>query len=275
MLLSAILHAWVGVLLKQSCDKLIFRSVLSISYGLIVLPFAFFLPLPTIEGWQFLFLGACIHLIYQLTQVGAFEKGDMSLVYPIMRGIAPALTAIVAFFFLNESLTWVEIAGLAIVVFALLCFAWPADGRSSLESKAIGLAAICGTMIACYSVVDAAGMRASENAIGQVWTYIVWFFIFDSLALPIYARVRHPQRLKTFFKSELPMGSVAGFLSLLSFGLALYAFTLAPVAKMSAMRETSVLFGAIFAALILKEKFGRRRVVLAFIMVIGLMILQK
>ena len=275
MLVSAILVALVGVLMKKSADKLVFRAVLSASSALIVLPFAFFLPLPAQTVWPYLGAGAIAHFFYQCCYVGAFERGDMSLVYPIMRGVAPAFTAIIAFLFLRETLLPLEILGLAIVVCALIAFSWSGRPGGTAQISVIAIAVLCGIFIALYSVIDAAGMRVSELELGQIWTYLVWFFMLDMIGMSLLVFWRRGKTGILLVISEAKYGFLAGTISLVSFSLALYAFTLAPVAKMSAMRETSVVFGAVFAAWILKEPFGRQRILLAVLLASGLLMLQS
>ncbi len=273
MLISAVLTAVVGVLLKQSKDKLVLRSILSWGSALIVLPFAFFLPLPPNEAWPYLVIGAVVHFIYQVTLVAAFERGDMSMVFPIARGVAPAIAAIFAFLILGEVLGPIELLGLGIVVFALMGFGWPSNS-SSHHVPAVIFALICGSMIALYSVIDAGGMRVSSGILDQMWTYIVWFFIFDAIGLPLLVMWLRRGRFRAALKPEIKFGVLSAMLSVMGFGLALYAFSIAPVAKMSAVRETSVVFGAALAVIFLKESFGIRRIVLACIMALGLMMMQ-
>lgn len=275
MLVSAVLVALVGVLMKSAQDKLVFRGVLSASSACLVLPFAFILPLPTESVWPYLLAGAVVHFFYQICYVGAFERGDMSLVYPIMRGVAPAITAVFAFLFLNEGLTGIEQIGLGLTVVALIAFSWRSNSSDGLQSSAILIAIVCGVFIALYCVIDAAGMRVSEEALSQVWTYIVWFFLLDMIGMAVLVFWRRGASAFQQIQRHFRNGFLAGGISLFSFSLALYAFTLAPVAKMSAMRETSVVFGAIFAAWLLKEPFGQKRILLAVLLASGLLMLQS
>ena len=129
-------------------------------------------------------------------------------------------------------------------------------------------------MIALYSVVDAASMRVSKEILQQGWTYIVWFFLMDILALPLFVAWRRRHNFVAAFKPELKYGSLSGILSVAGFGLALYAFSIAPIAKMSAIRETSVVFGAVFAVYFLKESFGPQRIFLAVLLAFGLCLMQ-
>lgn len=274
MLISAIIHAAIGVGLKRSDDKLAFRAVLSVTSAALVLPFAFILPLPTAPLWPYLLLGAVVHFIYQVSQISAFDRADMSIVYPVMRGISPVLAGLFAYIALDETLTPLALCGLILSAGVLIAFGWPDKIRPQGFSAAIGFAGLCGVMIALYSVVDGAGMRLSRIEIGQVWTYLVWFFLLDCILITALTLARRRDRLRATFRAQKRWGSLAGAASLATFGLALYAFSLAPIAPMSAMRETSVVFGAIFAALILKEPFGQRRIALALLLCAGLILMQ-
>lgn len=277
MLISAIVHAVIGVVLKKSKDKLAFRAVLAVTSALIVLPLAFFVPMPQAGIWTYLIGGAILHFIYQLSQISAFERGDMSLVYPIMRGTAPALAGVAAFFFLKEKLLPHEVIGLAIAVISLIWFGYSGKAAASDikgRNVAVGFALLCGVMIALYSVVDGAGMRMSRATSGQVWGYMVWFFLLDCVLITPLALYRRRGKLRAVITKEFRWGTLAGISSLITFGLALYAFSLAPIAQMSAMRETSVVFGAVFAALILKEPFGARRIWPACALAAGLILMQ-
>ena len=278
MLTSAIIHAAIGIILKTSTDKLTFRAVLAVTSALLVFPLIWAVEFPPREALGFLAAGAAIHFFYQLSQISAFERGDMSLVYPIMRGASPALAAIFACLVLGETLGPISLIGLFLSAGALIGFGWPKKVHSNAQRngarEAVGFALLCAVMIALYSVIDAAGMRAARTELGQVWSYMVWFFVLDCVLITPLAIYRRRRNLKHAIARELKWGAIAGVFSLLTFGLALYAFSIAPVAQMSAVRETSVVFGAIFAAKVLKEPLGMRRIVLACVLVTGLILLQ-
>jgi len=251
ILISAISHALVSTLMKRSHDKLVLRIILGATSGLIALPFVFILPPLPQNVWPILALGISIHLIYQITQASAFTRGDMSLVYPVMRGFAPALTAFFALVFLNEILSPVEIIGLSIVIAALVGFGWPGRLPQKGFAAAMTLALLGGGLTSLYTVVDAAGVRLAPVK----FSFIAWVFVLEGLigAKGLLDKIRKDSRA----------GIIAGLLGLVTYTTALYAFSLDDVAPLAALRETSVVFGAIFAAFLLKEPFGKRRIALA------------
>ncbi|MEP6343078.1 MAG: DMT family transporter [Maricaulaceae bacterium] len=278
MLMSAALHAVVGVLMKGSQDKTLFRAMFAFISGVILIPFLFILPLPPASAWGYLIIGALIHFAYQLAQIKAFETGDMSVVYPVMRGSAPALAALFALILLAETLGPVAIAGLIIAVSALIMFGFSGlnfSGGVKLPQKtALGFALFCGVMTALYTVIDGAGMRITRQSGTLIFSYIAWFFVLDGISLPIVAVIKERRNLWTAMRPDMVRSIWAGLLSFVSYSAALYALSVAPIGKMAALRETSVVFGAILAALILKEPFGKRRIILAAILAFGLVMMQ-
>jgi len=275
MLVSAVSHAVIGTLMKAQEDKLVFRGILGTVCALFVLPFTFVVAVPPAPVWVWLGIGAGLHFTYQLSQVAAFNRGDMGLVYPVMRGVAPLLVGLFAFVILQERLSPEAIAGLAIVAASLIGFGWQSSSSSVKSGSkswraAVGFAVLCGALTAAYTVIDAKGIRVS----GDRLSYLVWFFLIDGIGIAIIAAVFRGKKLKAALRPQMRSGIVAGGLSLVSYGAALIALSLGPAAPLAAIRETSVIFGAIFAALVLKEKFGARRIALSCALAFGLTLMQ-
>lgn len=267
---SAMAHAVMSLLTKRSGDTLVFRSVMFIFSGLFALPVIAVYGVPRLEVWPFILASAGFMWVFNLMMISAFERGDMNLVYPVMRGAAPALIGVVAWIALGEPLGVWAMLGLAISCAALLAFAWPEKGGTP-KASALGFALVSATMTAGYTVVDAAGVRLADNII----MYAAWIYVMSMLTVTVTAILRRGwTRYVTLARVEWRAafwGSIGGIASYL---LALWAYSNAPVAPMAALRETSIVFGAILAALILKEGFGRRRIVLALLLAGGLAILQ-
>lgn len=275
-LISAITVAATNLFVKKGGDVLSTRMIVSIAMALSVLPFVTFVDMPTGEIWAALGLSVVVHWFYQFAMIRALHRGDLSLVFPVMRGLAPLLTAIMATFYLGETpglLGWV---GLVIATCALIVFAMPEgaglEGRK-LQRTALFWAALTALGIAGYSVVDANGSRLSAEA-GTVFTLVVWLFLFDWLGITTAMFVVRRGQVWQGIKPQLVGGAIGGFLGTISYGAALWAFTMAEAANVTAVRETSVVFGAIFGAVFLKESFGKRRIVAASILAFGLLLLE-
>ena len=273
MLGSAFGHAIMNTFNKGADDKVLFRGVFLFLSAMVCLPFTLVLTTPTGQVWMHLGISFVLHGLYTYALLNALQRGDMGLVYPIMRGLAPVLVAVIAFIFLQEGLSIGGVIALTCASFLLIAFAWPAKG-GAVNKSAVGFALLTAVMIAGYSVNDAAGVRAMSVAGGGALSYIVWFFV--AVSLPIACVCFWLRRETLLIEApkiirQAAFVSVAGFIS---YALALYAFLLAPVAVMSSLRETSIVFGAILASLVLKEPFGQRRILLAVLLAVCLIMLQ-
>lgn len=272
-LFSAVTVAATNLFVKKGGDVLSTRMIVSIAMALCVLPFAPFVPLPSPQVWAALGLSVVVHWAYQFAMIRALHRGDLSLVFPVMRGLAPLLTAIMATIFLRETPGLTGWIGLVIATMALIVFALPegqgAEGKS-LKRTALIWAALTALGIAGYSVADANGTRMAET----VGTFIVWLFLFDWLGITAAMVWIRRGQVWGDVRPQLVGGAIGGVLGTLSYGAALWAFTLSDAANVTAIRETSVVFGAIFGAVFLKESFSRRRIIAAAILAAGLLMLE-
>lgn len=272
-LISAIFVAATNFFVKRSGDVLSTRMIVSITMALTVLPFAPFVPMPSGTLWALLALSVATHWVYQFAMVRALHRGDLSLVFPIMRGLAPLLTAIIATFALNETPSLLGWAGLICATLALIVFAMPEEagaGHSPVKQAALVWAGLTAFGVAAYSVVDAYGVRQA----GSPATFVVWLFLFDWIGITLAMFWVRRGRIWTGIRPQIAGGAIGGFLGTISYGAALWAFTLTEAAAVTAMRETSVVFGAIFGAIFLKESFGRRRILAASVLACGLLLLE-
>jgi drug/metabolite transporter (DMT)-like permease len=272
-LFSAVTLAAANMSVKMGSDILVGRAVLSASAALTIAPAAFFVPLPDARTWGALLLAVPAHYAYQLCLIRAMQRGDLSLVFPVMRGAAPLLTAAAAFLFLGEALPPLALAGLVGATAALFLFAAPPRGtllRHHPDAAVLAWALATAVGVALYNVADASGVRGAP----EPFTYIVWIFLLDSVCITCTALARRRSELGRAIASKWRFGVAAGFLSILSYGSAVYAFSLMETAKVSALRETSVVFAALMGALFLKEGFGARRVAAALLLAAGLVAMQ-
>lgn len=272
-LISAVTLAVSNVAVKRSADILVGRVVMAVWGAVILIPFAFIVPLPSPETWRALAVGLMAHFAYQACLVRALHRGDLSLVFPVMRGLSPLMAGLFAWLVLGETLSPVGILGLIIAAAAVIYFGKPEGGasfRSHPNFWALFWAAGTAIGIALYSVADANGVRTADNPA----TYIVWLFLLDPLGMTSVAIVTRGRSLIASIAEKWRYGVVAGTLSVLSFGSALYAMDMIEVARVSALRETGVVFAALLAWLFLKEGFGLRRTLAAALLTFGLILLQ-
>ena len=260
MLASGASHAVVNAVLKSGGDKMSSRALIDGSSALLILPFAFLVPLPH-GAWTWLFASFAVHLVYLICLIKAFEGADMSAVYPVMRGTAPVLAAMVSVLWLGDPISPGVALGIALVSTGTALVAW----WNAPSKRALLWALATGVTIAAYTVIDAKGVRAAPSA----FSYIVWVFVMLGFGIgAIFAIWRGP-RFVIAARSQWKPGLIAGALSLVTYGLALWAYRLGDVPRLAALRESSILFGVLIAWLFLKEKVGKPRLVGAALIAVG------
>ncbi|MDP8912788.1 MAG: DMT family transporter [Pseudomonadota bacterium] len=272
-LFSAVTLAAANVSVKMGTDILVGRAILSGSSALLVLPAIFIVPLPDAATWAALAVTLPAHYFYQMCLVRSMSRGDLSLVFPVMRGAAPLLTAFSALIFLSEELSVLAWFGLVAATVAVVSFALPPKGvqiRDHPDKVALAWALATALGVSLYNVADARGVRIAPDPL----TFIAWLFLLDPIGVVTTTLVVRRKALAEALKMRWRYGVAAGALSVLSFGSALYAFSLIETAKVSALRETSVVFAAAMGSLFLGESFGRRRIIAAMVLAAGLLLMQ-
>ena len=264
MIVSGAAHATVNAVLKSGDDKMSSRALIDGFSALIVLPAAFFLALPG-HAWGWLAASGAIHLVYLFSLIKAFERADMLVAYPLMRGLAPMLASAVAVGLLHEPITPMIGLGVGFVSVGLMVAAF---GRQ-LDRRALFWSLLTGACIALYTVADAQGVRAAPSAP----SYIVWIFLIDGGLIAVMFALWRGPRFILAARSEWRVGLIAGSLSVVSYGLALWALRLGAIPRLAALRETSVLFGVVIAIVFLKERATPTRIASALMIGAGAAVL--
>ncbi len=251
-LLSALIHASWNAMLKSGRDRLIDLGQMAIGGVLFGLALLVFFGAPPPQAWPYIALSCAIHYVYWMALYRGYAAGDMSHVYTIARGSAPALVTIGAMFAAQEIPTPQIAIGIALV--SLGIFAVGFNARAPLN--ATGWAALTGISIAAYSLTDALGTRIA----GDVLEYKSWGTIGTFLPILIFVLLRRgPSQFIAAGQGRWARGLFAGAISSAGFALVLWAQMRAPIGPVTALRELSVVFGAVIAALILKESVSPRR----------------
>ncbi len=262
---AALLHAGWNALLKSSSDKQLDTVAISVGAGLVGLAVAVWLPVPAAESWPWLAGSTLVHILYFLFLAGAYRWGELSYAYPIMRGGGPVVVALASAAVFGEVLPLAPALGVALVCAGIVAFAsGKADRRATLFALANAV------VIAAYTVIDAKGARASGSPVA----YAMWFFVANAIAIYAYAGARRGAEVPRYLVRYWPRLLIGAVLTTGSYGVALWAMTLAPVALVAVLRETSVLFAALFGAAFLGEKFTRRRLVATGAVLCGLVALK-
>lgn len=262
---AAVLHAGWNALVKSSSDKQLDTIGLAAGSGCIALLLAPWLPAPASASWPWLVASAFVHILYFIFLAGAYRWGELSYTYPLMRGGGPMIVALVGAIALGEVLPWKETVGVLLVCAGILAFASGAHDR-----RASAFALANAAVIAAYTLIDAQGARAS----GAPVSYTLWFFLANGVVIVAMGFLQRGRAVPQYLGRHWRRAAFGGACALGAYGIALWAMTKAPVALVAVLRETSVIFAAVFGALFLGEKLTRRRLAASGAVLAGLIALR-
>ena len=259
VLAAAVMHASWNALIKAGKDKLVMQCLVMFFAGVPCLPFLLFVPLPAPASWPFLALSLAVHGVYYVTLINAYRFGALSQVYPIARGAAPLMIALGAWAFAGEAMSGMEWLGVIVASAGIMSLAAPGNMPREEELKAIGFALATAITIALYSLADGIGVRHAGSAI----SYILWLLTIDAFPVMLAGLWLRRGRVAETFGPLLKVAFLGGVLSALGYGIVIWAMGVAPMAHVSALRETSVILAAAIGTVWLGEPFGRRRILAA------------
>ena len=270
VLFAAILHATWNFLVKRSDDKLLSMSAVVIGHVPFSLAALVFFPLPLIDALPFLIGSVVLHTGYQLFLLNAYRFGDLSKVYPLARGVAPMLVTLVSISILGVVLNQTELAAIVMIGLGISSLVFTRSDSGSFDSKTVALSLITGCFIAAYSIVDGLGARVAQSPVGfyacaSTVSAIIWL---------IYLSFKRPDILKTLATTQKQLTLLGGGASFGAYALVVWAFTIAPIALVTALRETSIIFAMLLGTLILKEKMSWQKGLAIVLTVAGVLTLK-
>lgn len=268
VLLAAVMHATWNAFVRSGSDTLLSLFAVKAPTIAVAAGALLFVGLPAPASLPYLFASAVINGGYFYFLTKAYDTGDLSVCYPIARGVAPATVLLLSVTVLGETLPPAGYAGIAIVSFGILVLAWRPD-RSIPQPAGIAWALAVGLTIAGYTLTDSVGARLSGNPIGYTAVLNILTGIMLCAAV-LYLRGRNAAFVSL---KKWKTGVIGGTLMFGAYALVIYALTRAPVASVAALRETSVIFASIIGTLVLKEPLGVRRVIASVFVASGVAIL--
>ena len=265
VLLAAALHAGWNALAHAITDRLVTFTLLSATAAVaaaVAIPFVGF---PSAASWPLLAASAVLHLAYNGLLMRSYRLGDFNQAYPLARGTSPWVVAIIATLVVGEELATRGLIGVLVISAGLATLI----GRPHRKDLSALTAAFCtGLTIAAYTVVDGVGVRRSGTTLG----YIAWLFLLEGVPIPLYAAAARGRRLGAQLRPLWRQGVAGGLLSVGAYGLVLWAQTRGALAAIAALRESSIVMGAVIGAVFFHEHFGRTRFVATVIVVIGIVL---
>lgn len=270
VILAAILHAAWNALVKSGLDKR--ASVGAVILG--HLPFALlllpFVPLPSAESLPYLFAGILIHVGYQLSLMRSYQLGDLTQVYPIARGAAPLIVALLSVTLLGLQLSASALAAVAMISAGILSLGLVRRADGQRNAPAAFFALTTGCFIAGYSLVDGLGARVAGTALG----FLAWLTIGNGLLMILYFRVIAPGVLGVIVTRGRRTMLFGGGASFLAYAIVMWAFTQAPIALVTALRETSIVFALVIGVVLLKEPLNLLKVFATMLTLTGAFLLR-
>ena len=271
VLFAAACHAGWNALIKVGLDPLSTTTLISIGSGVVALVLAPFVGVPASAGWPWLIASVAIHLVYFASLIESYRTGDLGQVYPIARGSAPLMTAAATTIFVGEKLSVIGWIGIVTLVAGVLLLSTRGSRNlTEIDRRAVGFALFTALTICAYSVVDGIGARYS----GSANAYSLWLFIGIAVVMVPYALYRDGPDVIPAMQGYWRRGFAGGALQVLSYGIAIWGMTVAPIAIVATLRETSVLFGAAIAVVVLKEPLRAVRIGAACLIVCGLVLIR-
>jgi drug/metabolite transporter (DMT)-like permease len=263
------LHAVWNAIAKSVADRVVVFALIGVAATLGGGAVLALTGLPYRAAIGFAVVSAAIHIGYDLGLMSSYRLGAFNQVYPIARGTSPLLVAFGAYVLAGEHLGAVPLAGVAILAAGLASLALSSGRLTRSELPAIGAAVLTGVAIAAYTVVDGLGVRRAHDPLA----YAGLLFLLQGPVFPVVAAFRRPG-LTWLTGRTAAKGLLAGALSLIAYGIVLWAQTRAPLAEVAAIRETSVVFAALIGMKLFTERFGIRRLAAAVLVAAGIVLIS-
>jgi len=271
---AALIHAAWNALVRGSDDKLV--GILAMVIGHVPLGLVAIAVTPAIStaSIPYVFSSSVLHSAYAFVLMHAYRHGDLTHVYPIARGVAPALVTIVSVGFLNETIGYWQLMGVVAIVSAVISLGLVGHFSSAVAAdashRATLMAVVTGCFIAAYSLNDGLAARVA----GSPWAYYGWVSVGQLIVFGGWACWHQPTVVKSMFVRHKKLCTLTGGGSFIAYGMVIWAYSQAPLAVVSALRETSIIFALLIGVLFLGERFSPWRVLATMLAFAGVVAMR-
>ena len=272
VILAALLHASWNAIVKGGADKLLSMTAVVVGQALFGVFVLLFVPAPDPASYVWLLAGIVLHVGYQLVLLASYRIGDLTQVYPIARGSAPILVTLISVGVLGVSLGTTQVLAVAMIAAGILSIALVRRADGQRNPRAVAMALGTGGFIAAYSLVDGIGARAAGTALGY-WT---WAALGNAALFTAWMAWRRPALLPRLARDRRSMaaGLIGGTASYVAYALVVWAFTQAPIALVTALRETSIVFALLIGVGLLGERLSLAKVASTLVTIAGAVLLR-
>ena len=270
VLFAAALHATWNALVKGAPDKLISMTAVvlgHVPFAMLALPLV---PLPDAVSLPYIVAGATLHVGYQLFLFWAYRQGDLTQVYPIARGTAPLIVAGFSVLVFRETLSTMQLVAITTIGCGIMSLVLVRGSQGMHNPRGAALALVTGFFVAGYSMVDGYGARAAGTAVG----FYACETILNAVAFAVIVAVASPGILQRTIRNHKKLMAIGGGASFAAYALVVWAFTQAPIAVVTALRETSIVFALLIGVFFLKERLSLLKLVSAMLTMLGALMLR-
>lgn len=266
VLVSALMHATWNAIVKFSGERLAVMAVIDTLCCAIALALTPLVSFPPPAAWPFLIASTLLAVGYKFALLGAYRHGDFTLAYPLMRGSSPLLVALITLVLGLDPIPAAGYAGIALISLGLFALVDWNRGTPVLVMFALG----AGATLAGATLLDGTAVRGYSDPL----TYLIWLEVFEHLPLPLFALAFRRPQFASVLRTQWRMAGIAAVNRIGSYGLMVFAMSMAAIAPLAALRETSVIFAALISYFVLKEPFGAKRAIATAIVLGGIALLQ-
>jgi drug/metabolite transporter (DMT)-like permease len=270
VLVAAFLHASWNAMVRGQGDKVVGMTSVVLGEGLFAIPGLLIGPSPDPASWPYVLASVVLHTGYGLVLIAAYRLGELTLVYPIARGSGPLIVAAASAALIGEALPAGASLAILVICAGIMSLGLVRSADGTFDMKAVGVALVVGCFIAAYSICDGIGARASGNAVA----YWSWIAILDVLVFLVIGYVWKGGQLTGAMLANWRVVIVGGFACYVAYALVTWAFVHAPVALVTALRETSIVFALLIGVLFLRERLSLMKCASTFAVVAGAVLLR-
>lgn len=267
---AAMLHAVWNAIVKGADDKEVNMAAVVAGHAPAAALALAISGSPAPASYPFIVVGAALHVGYQFFLLWAYRAGEFTQVYPIARGVAPLIISAISVFVLGVFLSPVQILAIMVIAAGLFSLVLVRRSTRALNIKAAGLAIVTGCFIAAYSLVDGLGARAAGTSFGYYSVLALINAVIFSVAVSLYK----PGTIRRLLKSDGKAFFIGGTASFSAYAIVTWAFTKAPIALVSALRETSIVFALLIGVFVLRERLDLQKIASTFAVLIGAAMLR-
>ncbi|MCH2078438.1 MAG: DMT family transporter [Rhodobacteraceae bacterium] len=270
ILFAAALHASWNAIVKSGADKTLAMGAVVLGHIPIAVIAVFFVPFPSGETWPYIAAGVALHMGYQLFLIQSYKHGDLTQVYPIARGVAPLIVTVVSLLALGVALSSLQVAAVACIAVGIISLGLLRSSNGVRNPRAVFYALGTGVFIASYSLVDGMGARVGGSSVA----YYSWLSIINGAAMTAYMACAAPGTIRAIPRDGKVLFFVGGGVSFLAYAIVTWAFTQAPIALVTALRETSIIIALFIGVIWLGERLTPGKIAATIAAVFGAVLLQ-